>query len=153
VSHLSLGKAFWSGRYKDALYEVQQIQALNPNAPDSACNTLAFAYILHVMSAAVIFRVLADPTRLAVLENVMREEMTVSDLTSRFPVTQPAISQHLAVLRESELVVHRRDGRQIFYRADPNGLRPLFRWIDEYRGFWQERMPRLRALLREMGHD
>ncbi len=102
------------------------------------------------MSAATVFRALADPTRLAVLENVMRQEMTVTDLTARFAVTQPAISQHLAVLRESGLVLHRRDGRQIFYRGDPRGLRPMFRWIDEYRDFWQQRMPRLKALLREM---
>jgi DNA-binding transcriptional ArsR family regulator len=102
------------------------------------------------MSAATVFRVLADPTRLAVLENVIRQEMTVTDLTTRFSVTQPAISQHLAVLRESGLVRHRREGRQIFYRADPNGLRPMFRWIDEYRTFWHDHMPRLRTLLREM---
>jgi DNA-binding transcriptional ArsR family regulator len=105
------------------------------------------------MNAAMVFRTLADPTRLAILENVMREEMTVTDLTARFAVTQPAISQHLAILRENELVVHRRDGRQIFYRGDPMGLRPMFRWIDEYRAFWQERMPRLRSLLGEMKHE
>jgi DNA-binding transcriptional ArsR family regulator len=102
------------------------------------------------VSAAAVFRALADPTRLTILENVMRQEMTVTALTARFAVTQPAISQHLAVLRESGLVQHRREGRQIFYRADPNGLRPMFRWIDEYRTFWQDRMPRLRTLLREM---
>jgi len=102
------------------------------------------------MGIATLFRALADPTRLAVLENVMRQEMTVTDLTARFSVTQPAISQHLAVLRESGLVLHRRDGRQIFYRADPKGLRPMFRWIDEYCTFWQERMPRLKTFLREM---
>jgi DNA-binding transcriptional ArsR family regulator len=101
----------------------------------------------------MVFRALADPTRLAVFENVMREEMTVTDLTARFAVTQPAISQHLAVLRGCGLVVHRRDGRQIFYRANANGLRPMFRWIDEYRVFWQERMPRLKTLLREMKHE
>jgi DNA-binding transcriptional ArsR family regulator len=105
------------------------------------------------MNTAALFRALADPTRLAVFEHVMRQEMTVTDLTTRFAVTQPAISQHLAALRESGLVVYRRDGRQIFYRADPNGLRPMFRWIDEYRVFWQEHMPRLRTLLREMKHE
>jgi DNA-binding transcriptional ArsR family regulator len=99
---------------------------------------------------AAIFRALADPTRLAVFENVMREEMTVTDLTSRFEVTQPAISQHLAVLRLIGLVRQRRDGRQIYYRANAAGLRPLFSWIHEYRAFWQERMPRLKALLKEM---
>jgi DNA-binding transcriptional ArsR family regulator len=83
----------------------------------------------------------------------MREELTVTDLTARFAVTQPAISQHLAILRESGLVMHRRDGRQIFYRGDPNGLRPMLRWIVEYRAFWQERIPRLKNLLREMKHE
>ena len=102
------------------------------------------------MGTAAIFRALADSTRLAVFEQVMRQETTVSDLTSLFSVTQPAISQHLAVLRECGLVLHRRDGRQIFYRADPDGLRPMLRWIDEYRVFWQQRMPRLKSLLREM---
>jgi DNA-binding transcriptional ArsR family regulator len=105
------------------------------------------------MNAALVFRALADPTRLAVLEHVTRQEMTVNDLTARFAVTQPAISQHLAVLRESGLVLHRREGRQIFYRVDPNGLRPMFRWIDEYRVFWQERIPRLKALLKEMSNE
>ena len=83
----------------------------------------------------------------------MRGEMTVTGLTARFSVTQPAISQHLAVLRESGLVLPRREGRQVFYRADPNGLRPVFRWIDEYRAFWQARMPRLGTLLRGMRHE
>jgi DNA-binding transcriptional ArsR family regulator len=101
-------------------------------------------------AAAQVFRALADPTRLAVFECVVRQEMTVSALTSRFEVTQPAISQHLALLRESGLVLHRRDGRQVYYRANANGLKPLFRWIDEYRVFWQERLPRLKAVLEEM---
>lgn len=101
-------------------------------------------------NAATIFHALGDPTRLSVLENVTREEITVNDLTSRFAVTQPAISQHLAVLRVNGLVLHRRDGRQIYYRGDPAGLKPLFSWINEYRAFWQERMPRLKAVLKEM---
>jgi DNA-binding transcriptional ArsR family regulator len=101
-------------------------------------------------SAVPVFRALADPTRLAVFEVVMREELTVSDLTGRFEVSQPAISQHLAVLFETGLVVRRRDGRQIYYRADATGLRPLFSWINTYRAFWQERLPRLTKVLKEM---
>jgi DNA-binding transcriptional ArsR family regulator len=109
------------------------------------------AYIFTFMEgAAEVFRALADPTRLRVYETVARQEMTVSDLTARFRVTQPAISQHLAVLRRCRLVKPRREGRQIYYRADPAGIKPLMSWIGEYRVFWQDRMPRLRNLLKEM---
>jgi DNA-binding transcriptional ArsR family regulator len=97
-----------------------------------------------------VFRALADPTRLKVFETVLREEMTVNELTSRFCVTQPAISQHLAVLKRCRLVKARRDGRQIYYRPDATGMKPMMSWIHEYQAFWQERMPRLKNLLKEM---
>jgi DNA-binding transcriptional ArsR family regulator len=102
------------------------------------------------MEMAGIFRALADPTRLAVFENVMREEVSVNELTSRFEVSQPAISQHLAVLRGCGLVAQRREGRQMFYRAEPAGLKPVVSWINEYRAFWRERLPRLKTVLKEM---
>jgi|SRR5579863_6527193 DNA-binding transcriptional ArsR family regulator len=104
--------------------------------------------IMH--EAAKFFRALGDPTRLAVFECVARREMTVSELTDRFDVSQPAISQHLAALRMSGLVSQRKDGRFVYYRADPAGMKPLIHWLRHYQAFWKERMPRLRALLKEM---
>jgi DNA-binding transcriptional ArsR family regulator len=80
-----------------------------------------------------IFRALADPTRRAVFEKLATAELSVSDLTARFSVSQPAISQHLATLRGAGLVSERRAGRFIYYRAEPNGLSPLMGWIDRYR--------------------
>jgi len=100
--------------------------------------------------AAELFRALADPTRLAVFECVARREMTVSELTDRFDVSQPAISQHLAALRNGGLVSQRKEGRYVYYRADPAGMKPLINWLRHYRAFWKERMPRLRKLLQEM---
>lgn len=100
--------------------------------------------------AAEIFRALADPTRLAVFETVLGGEVSVSDLTARFDVSQPAISQHLATLRTSGLVRHRKQGRQVLYRVDPAGMQPLFSWIARHRSFWQEKLPRLEALLQEL---
>jgi DNA-binding transcriptional ArsR family regulator len=100
--------------------------------------------------AAELLRALGDPTRLAVFECVARREMTVSELTRRFDVSQPAISQHLAALRRSGLVSQRKDGRFVYYRADPAGMKPLVNWLRHYQAFWKERMPRLRALLKEM---
>jgi DNA-binding transcriptional ArsR family regulator len=109
--------------------------------------------IVAMPHAVDLFRALADPTRLAVFECVARREMTVSDLTKRFDVSQPAISQHLAALRNGGLVSQRKEGRYVYYRADPAGMTPLIHWLSHYQSFWKERMPRLRTLLEEMKDD
>jgi DNA-binding transcriptional ArsR family regulator len=106
--------------------------------------------ILSMHEAAELFRALADSTRLAVFECVARREMTVTELTNRFDVSQPAISQHLAALRDSGLVSQRKEGKYVYYRAKPAGIKPLIHWLSHYQAFWRERMPRLRKLLQEM---
>jgi DNA-binding transcriptional ArsR family regulator len=102
------------------------------------------------MGTAEIFRTLGDPTRLAVFECIAVEELSVSDLTQRFRVSQPAISQHLSVLKHCGLAEQRRVGKNIFYKADPKGMRPMIDWLSHYRGFWQDRLPKLGRLLKEM---
>lgn len=102
------------------------------------------------MIEAVIFRALADPTRRAVYERLAAGEMTVSELRRGMSVSQPAVSQHLAVLRGAGLVAERRAGRNAYYRADPQGLDPLLGWIERYRAFWPERIERLKAVLKDM---
>ncbi|MDX8477837.1 metalloregulator ArsR/SmtB family transcription factor [Mesorhizobium sp. VK24D] len=97
-----------------------------------------------------IFRALADPTRRAVYERMAAGEMTVSQLRAGMSVSQPAVSQHLAVLRGAGLVVERRAGRNAYYRAEPQGLDPLLGWIERYRAFWPERIERLKTVLKEM---
>jgi DNA-binding transcriptional ArsR family regulator len=97
-----------------------------------------------------IFRALADPTRRAVFERLTRGEATVKELTNRFDVSQPAISQHLAALRRARLVFERREGRFAYYCAEPAGLRPLVNWLEHYQAFWSDRLPRLKALIEEM---
>ncbi len=102
------------------------------------------------MIEAEIFRALADPTRRAVYERLAVSEMTVSELRTGMTVSQPAVSQHLAVLRGAGLVTERRAGRNAYYRADPQGLDPLLGWIERYRAFWPERIERLKAVLKDM---
>jgi DNA-binding transcriptional ArsR family regulator len=96
---------------------------------------------------STLFQTLSDPTRLAIFEHLSRGETTVTALTECFPVSQPAISQHLAVLRRSGLASHRRDGRRMLYQARPEGLAPLTDWLAHYRTFWPERINRLKNLL------
>lgn len=97
-----------------------------------------------------VFRALADPSRRAILQRLSRGEAAVKDLTARFEISQPAVSQHLATLRSAGLVSERRDGRLVYYRVEPKGFRPLLDWMTHYRAFWPERINRLHALLEEM---
>jgi DNA-binding transcriptional ArsR family regulator len=97
-----------------------------------------------------LFRALADPSRRAILERLMRGESAVKDLTARFSISQPAVSQHLAALRKAGLVAERRDGRLRYYRVKPGGLKPLIDWMAHYQAFWQHRLDNLHALLKEM---
>lgn len=99
---------------------------------------------------ADLFRALVDPTRRAVFERLASEEMSVSDLVAGFDVSQPAISQHLALLRGVGLVSERREGKRAIYRAEPGALAPLVDWVDHYRAFWPDRVERLKALLKDL---
>ena len=97
-----------------------------------------------------VFRALADPSRRAIFERLTRGEAAVKELTAAFEISQPAVSQHLAALRAAGLVSERRDGRLVYYRVEPKGLRPLVNWLGHYQAFWVERLDKLRVLLAEM---
>jgi len=110
--------------------------------------------MLRMPSVAVaenkIFQALADPSRRAILESLTRGEAAVKDLTARFDITQPAVSQHLATLKDAGLVNGRREGRCVYYRVEPRGMKPLIDWIAHYRAFWTARLDRLEHLLGKM---
>lgn len=97
-----------------------------------------------------VFRALADPSRRAIFESLTLGEVAVKDLTARFDISQPAVSQHLATLRVAGLVSERHEGRRVLYRVRPEGLRPLVNWITHYKAFWNDRVDRLQKLLDEM---
>jgi len=97
-----------------------------------------------------IFRALADPSRRAIFESLTRGEAAVKDLTARFDISQPAVSQHLAALKEAGLVNARCEGRCAYYRVEPRGMKPLIDWIAHYRAFWTEHVDRLEKLLEKM---
>lgn len=97
-----------------------------------------------------VFLALADPRRRAIFVALFRGEATVKDLTARFDISQPAVSQHLAALKDAGLVKARREGRCAYYRVEPRGMKPLIDWIAHYRAFWTERFDRLEKLLERM---
>lgn len=97
-----------------------------------------------------VFVALADRSRRAIFESLTHGEAAVKDLTARFAISQPAISQHLAVLKDAGLVVGRREGRSVIYRVEPQGMAPLVDWIAHYRAFWIDKVDRLDQLLEQM---
>ncbi len=109
-----------------------------------------------------VFQALADPSRRAIFESLASwkggggegggriGEAAVKDLTARFRISQPAVSQHLAALKDAGLVNARREGRCAYYRVDPRGMKPLIDWIAHYRAFWTDHLGRLEQLLEGM---
>lgn len=106
--------------------------------------------MLQTASIDTIMRALADPTRRGVFERVAQaDEITVVELTRGSGVTQGAISQHLKTLRQAGLVAERAHGRNVYYRAKPEGLGPLSEWLNYYERFWTNRLDALERLLRQ----
>ena len=86
---------------------------------------------------------LADPTRRELVALLADGEVAAGDLAARFPVSRPAISRHLRVLREAGLVRSRTVGRRRLYALDPSPLRELDDWLAPYRRFWAQRFDAL----------
>ncbi|HET9144451.1 metalloregulator ArsR/SmtB family transcription factor [Actinophytocola sp.] len=74
---------------------------------------------------------LGDPTRRAIFERLVTRPMAVGELAGELPVSRPAVSQHLKVLKEVGLVVDRADGTRRLYRVDPRGVQALRAYLDE----------------------
>jgi len=91
-----------------------------------------------------VFAALADPTRRAVFEHVVAKPQTVGAIAARLPVSRPAVSQHLKVLKEAELVVDEAHGTSRIYRVDPRGLGPIRRWLDEQ---WERSLDNFKKLV------
>lgn len=97
-----------------------------------------------------IFKALADPTRRAIFDKLAAGAMNASALREGMAISQPAMSQHLSVLRGAGLVREERQGRFVNYEVDPEGLALIARWLAKYRAYWPARIEALRGLLKEM---
>ncbi|NJM29803.1 MAG: helix-turn-helix transcriptional regulator [Rhizobiales bacterium] len=96
------------------------------------------------------FSALADPTRRAILSRLADEpRLSVGEIASPFGISLPAISKHLDVLEEAQLVRRIRSGRQVICRLDAAPLEAAMRWLAEYEKFWSLRLDALTALLEE----
>ena len=100
-------------------------------------------------ASADIFYVIADPTRRALLDQLQQGEQSVTQLAQPFAMSLPAISQHLQVLCDVELVSQSRSGRQRFYRLNPQPLKQVSDWVSQYEQFWTRKLDALGEYLEE----
>ena len=93
------------------------------------------------------FQALSDPTRRAVLDLLRRGSQPAGQIAEAFPVSRPAISKHLRLLRRAHLVREHREGRNRVYELNPEPLRAVDSWIEQYRSFWSTSLANLKAFV------
>jgi len=93
------------------------------------------------------FHALADPTRRAVLDLLRRGPQPAGQIAEAFPVSRPAISKHLRQLRKARLVVEHRRGRHRVYQLNPEPLKAVDSWLEQYRRFWQINLANLKTFV------
>jgi DNA-binding transcriptional ArsR family regulator len=98
-------------------------------------------------STEATFQVLADPTRRAVLDLLRNGIQPAGEIARVFPVSRPAISKHLRLLRRAHLVQERREGRNRLYSLNPEPLKAVDAWLEQYRVFWQTSLVNLKTFV------
>lgn len=98
-------------------------------------------------TAEAAFQALADPTRRAVLDLLRRGSQPAGQIAEAFPISRPAISKHLRLLRRAHLVREHREGRNRIYQLNPEPLRAVDSWIEQYRHFWAASLTSLKAFV------
>src|SRR6202790_2007949 len=98
-------------------------------------------------AAEATFQALSDPTRRAVLDLLRRGSQPAGQIARAFPVSRPAISKHLRLLRRAHLGQERREGRHRFYQLNPEPLQAVDSWLEQYRVFWQTSLTSLKTFV------
>jgi DNA-binding transcriptional ArsR family regulator len=91
-----------------------------------------------------VFNAIAEPRRREILMYLVQRERSVGDVVAALRLGQPSVSKHLKVLRDVDLVRVRREGRQMFYRTNIEGMRPLGEWTRTFERLWRHQLERVR---------
>ena len=94
-----------------------------------------------------IFQAIADPTRRAILVLIAAQAMTPNSLAEHFDTTRQAVSKHLRILTECELVKQEFQGREIYYQLEINKMKEIDQWIEQFRKIWETRFNQLDKVL------
>jgi DNA-binding transcriptional ArsR family regulator len=105
--------------------------------------------ILVMQTLDTTYSALADPTRRAILARLALGEASVREVAEPFPISAPAISRHLKVLEDADLIARRKQGQTHILSLNPTGLKSAQEWLDYYRAFWTGAFDRLDAHLKK----
>ena len=97
-----------------------------------------------------IFQAIADPTRRSILTLIAVQAMTPNALAGHFEVSRQAVSKHLKILQECELVVAEPQGREVYYTLEAEKLKEVDRWLEQFRVLWEKRFDQLNHLLTQL---
>jgi DNA-binding transcriptional ArsR family regulator len=98
-----------------------------------------------------VFQALADPTRRAILSVLRQGSQPVSSIAGEFPISRPAISKHLRILRQADLVTEIKVGRNRLYALNAGPLKDVDDWLELYRHMWQHQLRNLKRFVEEEG--
>ncbi|THD44762.1 MAG: ArsR family transcriptional regulator [Bradyrhizobium sp.] len=102
-------------------------------------------------ASADVYHAIADPTRRAILDKLRTGSAPVNAILEGFSQSRPAISKHLRVLREAQVVVEKRVGRERVYSIRPAKLQQISSWLESYRRFWETSLKNLKGYLESEG--
>jgi DNA-binding transcriptional ArsR family regulator len=94
-----------------------------------------------------IFQAIADPTRRAIIALIALQAMTPNAIAENFNVTRQAVSKHLRILTECELVKQEQSGREVYYSLEINKMKEIDKWLEQYRKIWENRFDQLDQVL------
>src|SRR4051812_13955028 len=97
-----------------------------------------------------IFQAIADPTRRAIIALIALQAMTPNAIAEHFDSTRQAVSKHLRILTECELVKQEYKGREIYYQLEVNKMKEIDEWLEQYRKIWETRFDQLDEVLEVM---
>ena len=94
-----------------------------------------------------VFQGIADPTRRAIIALIALQAMTPNAIEKHFDTTRQAVSKHLRILTECELVTQEQRGREIYYRLEIEKMKEIDKWLEQYRKIWETRFNQLDEVL------
>lgn len=106
--------------------------------------------LLFVAIKRDIFQAIADPTRRAIIALIAIQAMTPNAIAENFQTTRQAVSKHLRILTECELVTQEQKGREIYYTLEVEKMKEIDEWLEKYRKIWESRFEQLDTLLTEL---